>query len=344
MEGNTKKRVVPAYKNKQSSKLLDSVLPPIENIRYTGRVEHLFFHPLIAYPYRAFRNDYQQKNMDDWFLVTSEFKKIIQSLYARQYILVNMNDLYETDVKNGTIYKKELFLPKGKKPIVFSIDDLNYYDYMREYGTVNQLVLDEKDNIAALSINEKGENVLSYENAIVPILDQFVKKHPDFSLKGAKGIINVTGFDGILGYQSHRSQFERDAVKPVVKTLKQTGWSFASHSYGHKRHPKMTLADLQEDADKWEKEVGTLVGPTVVYVYPYGENISSYDKKFNILYQKGFRIFYTVGKESYEQFNTTSVLIDRRHADGLGLRTQRNRFLDLYDSDKILDLHNRPKW
>ncbi|PHC36255.1 polysaccharide deacetylase, partial [Bacillus toyonensis] len=203
---NEKQDVSPTYKNGQP--IMQNTVPakPLQKVLYTGPIEHLFFHPLIAYPQRAFKNDYQQNSMDDWFVTVAEFNNILQSLYDKHFILVNILDIYEKNIKNGKtfIQKEKLYIPKGKKPIVLSIDDVNYYPYMKKYGVINRLVLDRKGDIAALSTNDKGHTVLSYDNDIIPLLDAFVKKHPDFSLRGAKGMLNVTGFNGILGYNSHR--------------------------------------------------------------------------------------------------------------------------------------------
>jgi len=93
--------------------------------------------------------------------------------------------------------------PPGKKPIIISIDDLNYYDYMIENGNVFRLILDENGDIATYSVSPKGEAVISYDNEIIPILDNFIKEHEDFSLQGAKGIIGLTGYQGILGYRTN---------------------------------------------------------------------------------------------------------------------------------------------
>ncbi|PHC35893.1 hydrolase, partial [Bacillus toyonensis] len=54
-------------------------------------------------------------------------------------------------------------------------------------------------------------------------------------------------------------------------------------------------------------------------------------------------IFLGVGYESYEEMHTKAVFIDRRHADGIELRHQRKQFLDLYDSQNVLDTKNRPQ-
>ncbi|MED2753727.1 polysaccharide deacetylase family protein [Bacillus thuringiensis] len=340
-----KHAVIPTYTTVQPIIQQQVSVTPAPKVLYTGHIEHLFFHPLIAYPKRAFRNDYQQNNMDDWFVTITEFNKILQSLYDKQFILININDIYEKEIRNGKTFirKKNLYLPKGKKPLVLSIDDVNYYNYMKNYGVINRIILDKKGNVAALSTNNNGENILSYNNDIIPLLDMFVKKHPDFSLNGAKGMLNVTGFNGLLGYKINQSMRERNTAIRVIKRLKETGWYFASHSYGHPNHQNIHPSALQKDIEKWEKEIRPLVGPTQVYVYPYGSTLTMNDEKLQMLLQKNFYIFLGVGKESYEVIYSKAVFIDRRHADGIGLRHQRKRFLDLYDAQLILDTNNRPQ-
>ena len=85
---------------------------------------------------------------------------------------------------NGEVVARTLHLPEGKKPLVISIDDLNYYEYMIEHGNAYKLILDERGKIATYSKNPKGEDVISYTDEIVTLLDTFVEKNPDFSLNG----------------------------------------------------------------------------------------------------------------------------------------------------------------
>ena len=42
---------------------------------------------------------------------------------------------------------------------------------------------------------------------MVPLIDAFVKKHPDFSYRGAKGTLALTGYNGVLGYRTSKSQY-----------------------------------------------------------------------------------------------------------------------------------------
>ncbi|QGS69439.1 hypothetical protein CV093_17590 [Oceanobacillus sp. 143] len=94
--------------------------------------------------------------------------------------------------------EETLQLPEGKKPVVISVDDVNYYEYMRQEGNVYKLILDDEGRVATYSLNPKGEEVISYENEIIPILDTFVEENPDFSHEGAKGVLALTGYEGFL--------------------------------------------------------------------------------------------------------------------------------------------------
>lgn len=118
-------------------------------------VEHLFFHPVIAYPEYAFSSavpEDRQKGLDDWMLTADEFKKILDELYRRDYILVNMCDVwseYTTESGEPRMQRNTLMLPEGKKPLVLSFDDVNYYEYMLAEGFTSKLVLGEDGDIWA---------------------------------------------------------------------------------------------------------------------------------------------------------------------------------------------------
>lgn len=167
-----------------------------KSVVYKGPIEHIFFHPLVIYPERAFDGDRMAKGYNDWFVTVKEFNRILDSLYKKNYILIKTSDLFEEKTVNGkvTLVKKDLKLPKDKKPLILSVDDLNYYPYMIENGNANKLVIDKKGNLATYSKNLQGKDIISEENEIVPILNHFVNKHSDFSLNNAKGILALTGY------------------------------------------------------------------------------------------------------------------------------------------------------
>lgn len=257
-------------------------------------VEHLFFHPVIAYPEYAFSDAVpydRQVGLDEWMVTADEYKKILQSVYDKGYILVNMGDVWSEVTGEDGVTRMErntLMLPEGKKPLIISFDDVNYYDYMLAEGFTSKLVLGDDGQIWAQCTDPNtGETFLTQDLDATPILDQFVLEHPDFSLNGAKAIFSLTGYQGILGYRTQNDidiaaddprrpafdanrQAEIEAVKPVIERLKETGWTFGSHTWGHIRLDSRPLESVQRDTVRWAEEVGSLVGPTNILFYPHG--------------------------------------------------------------------------
>ncbi|MGO0063347.1 polysaccharide deacetylase family protein [Brevibacillus fluminis] len=339
----------PKQETEKEAKPAQTEVPKGDWVAYKGPVEHIFFHPLIAYPELAFDNDSMTKGYDDWFVTVKEFDHILEDLYKNQYVLISMDQLYEQKTVNGKkeLVKKPLMLPKNKKPLVLSVDDMNYYDYMLQNGNVYKLILDEKGRVATYSLTPKGEKRIAYDNEIVPILDTFVSEHPDFSIDGAKGTIALTGYQGVLGYRTNELtspayQTEKaDAIK-VINRMKETGWSFASHGYGHRDAHKISYKSLVEDTERWKKEVEPLVGDTPIYIYPYGSRVDTDSDKYKYLVKAGFPVLCGVGPQPYLKYKSDSIMMDRRHIDGIALKTQGDKLKDLFDSKEVID-SVRPK-
>ena len=310
---------------------------------YQGPIEHIFFHPLLAYPELAFDNDSQTKGFNDWFVTVKEFKKILDSLYENNYILIDIHAIFNKP-ENGKplTVRKDLLLPAGKKPLVLSIDDLNYYKYMIQNGTVHKLILDENGNVASFSLSAQGIPTTSRDNEIIPILDQFVQNHEDFSLNGAKGIIALTGYEGVLGYRTNELDSpnfaaEKNQALSLVKSLKETGWSFASHGYGHLDARKIPLSVLTKDTQRWLTEVALLTGLTDLYIYPFGSSVLPGDPKFEFLLNKGFKVLSAVGPNPYLKSGPDYLMMDRRHIDGLALHSQAELLKGFFESSDIID-------
>ena len=338
-------------------------------------VEHIFFHPVIAYPQYAFHEsplpESQRIGLDDWMVTVDEYKKILQNLYDKDYILVAMEDVWSevTDGSGAHMVRNTLMLPEGKKPLIISFDDVNYYEYMLEGGFTSKLVVGEDGQIWAECTDPyTKETFLTQDLDATPILDQFVLEHPDFSLNGAKAIFSLTGYQGILGYRTQddrdiaaddpkRPEFEAyrqgeiDAVKPVIERLKETGWTFGSHTWGHINlgSETRTLQSVKNDTERWLDEVGTLVGPTNIIFYPHGARPDGNDwhktgPMFQYLQSMGFRVFASVGVNSFSYIkdDISAVICDRLHPDGTTLRWSRDKYLQFYDAKDIIDLSVRP--
>ncbi|MEL4860112.1 polysaccharide deacetylase family protein [Pseudoflavonifractor phocaeensis] len=348
--------------------------PPVPLVAWptTAVVEHLFFHPVIAYPKWAFHDcpssQSQKEGLDDWMVTVDEYNKILQSVYDNGYVLVNMNDVwseYTTDSGQTRMRRNTLMVPEGKKPLVISFDDTNYYEYMLEEGFTSKLVLGDDGNIWAECTDPyTGETFLTQDLDAITILDKFVAEHPDFSMNGVKGCLSLTGYQGILGYRTQTNtddtsaafeanrQKEIAAVKPIVQRLKETGWYFGSHTWGHVNLSTWSLDKVKRDTQRWADEVGSLVGPTQILFYPHGARPDGdHDQgepgpMFQYLHSQGFRIFASVGINSYEKCKTeiSAVICDRLHPDGTTLRSGKSlsRYSQFYDAKEIIDLDVRP--
>lgn len=135
----------------------------------------------------------------------------------------------------------------------------------------------------------------------------------------------------------------------MIERLKETGWTFGSHSWGHINLDSKALSSIQKDTERWLNEVGTLVGETTIMVYPHGARPDGNDwhntgEEFKYLHSKGFRVFASVGIESFSYIrkDISAVICDRLHPDGTTLRWSRSRYLQFYDAKDIIDLEVRP--
>ena len=330
-------------------------------------VEHIFFHPVVAYPELAFDGESNEEGIDDWMVTVGEYNKILQNLYEKDYILVPIESVWSevTDETGTHMVRNTLMLPEGKKPLIISYDDTNYYYYMLHDGFTYKLILDEDGEIRSWGLDPQGNEVVSRDLDAITILDKFVEEHPDFSLNGAKGCLSLTGYEGILGYRTHTDrnvtdpaelvkweenrQKEREAVKPIIARLKETGWTFGCHTWGHINLSNKTLSRVQDDMGRWMNEVGDLVGPTTILFYPHGARPDGDDWHttgpiFRYLQEQGFRVFASVGINSFSYIkdDISAVICDRLHPDGKTLRWSRDRYLQFYDAWEIIDLETRP--
>ena len=151
----------PAPVEKEPYEILDPTVMPeggerdgVKYEAYNGIVEHLFFHPIIAYPELAFDGDSEEKGLDDFMVTADEFWKIMDSCYANGYVLVDIGDVWsETTGDDGQpkMVRNTLYLPEGKKPLIFSYDDTNYYPYMLDNGFTYKLILGEDGKVTSRS-------------------------------------------------------------------------------------------------------------------------------------------------------------------------------------------------
>lgn len=313
-----------------------------------GRVEHLFTHTLISHPEIAFAegNSYG-KNLDEDCLTPDEFRAILSQLFNNGYTLVNARDTF--DCVNGTAKRKSFRFPEGRKPLILSFDDVVYARKNQGKGTSARLDVQNGKIVAVTNFADGKSRIHGEEFA--PILEEFIETHPDFSFENARGIIFLTGFDGILGYRTDRNSINRSSecekAAKTVAALKEKGWTFGCHSYAHRHMQKCTAEQIKDDIQKWKNEVQPLVGETPFYAYPYGEwtfGKNGDDERQIALKNAGFSLFFGVGnlpfytKMPLRSAGEKYLFMDRCPMDGVSLRNRScARFFDcaaVYDKSR----------
>lgn len=327
-----------------TNSLCTNFAPLVVTASEIPEVEHFFTHCLIVNPTLAFdENNFMANAYDKDCLTTSEFSKIIQSFYDNNYMLVNANICFKVD-ENGQAYKTNVKLPNGKKPLILSIDDVNYDHRKMHLGMADKLAVDKNGTLCSII-----DGKLDYEREFVSVLNNFILAHPDFSYNNSKAMLCLTGYDGILGYRTQTGDGkEINEAQKVVNKLKQEGYYFACHSYGHYHMKKVSDQIFDSEMENWKNEVEPLIGKTSIYVYPYGENLIMQDGKISYKHQKlldyGFKLFCGVGDKhfySYYPFNTPRLnqvlFMDRRSMDGLSLRQHKNEYSKFFNCELIYD-------
>ena len=296
-----------------------------------ARIPHLFFHSLIVDPSRAFDGGASSAGYDDYMVTETEFRRILQSLYDRGFVLVSPHDFAGLDASHRMRHLP-LRLPHGRKPLVLSQDDVNYYRYEQGDGLAANLTL-QGGRVVSTYRDARGR-ILTGSYDVAPVVDDFVRRHPDFAYHGHKGVLAVTGYEGVLGYRTSPSEdsgnvhlaADRQQATRVADALKAEGWEFASHSWGHIDDTTASIGWLEHDSARWDAEVRPITGPTDLYVYPFGADISGVapysGAKYRLLQRHGFRYFFGVDGSTphWQQLGATSLRQARIDVDGIRLR------------------------
>lgn len=329
------------------------------------KITHVFFHTLIKDSSKAFDGDSKSGGYNQVMTTISEFNKIIQILYDKGYVLVSPHDMATVN-KDGTMSRGKIMVPEGKIPFVLSQDDVSYYHYMDGDGYASRLVLDENGDVKTEYIEDDGSvSVGDYD--MVPLLDAFIKEHPDFSYHGRKGILAMTGYNGVLGYRTDSAyktgenlqddqkkfledhpdfdydQDVKDATK-VADAMKAEGWEFASHTWGHMNATERSAEDLKTDDEKWKANVAPILGDTDMIIFAFGADIgdwegySSDNPKFQYYKSAGYDYFCNVDSSQYfVQITDQYFRQGRRNLDGYRMYYNPDMLSDLFDVSEVWD-------
>ena len=327
-----------------------------------GEVVNLSFHALIADPSRAFSDKDYGGSYNKNFVTIDEFEAILEQLYTNNFVLVDMDSFVAESVTGDTVTyaSKTLYLPDGKKPLMITETMADYFDFMVDTdkdgnpdtnggGFAHKLVL-KNGEIKAEMVNASGETVVgNYE--LIPILEAFIDKHPDFSYQGARATIAVCGYDGVFGYktnpkviQSQGQEFydaQVAAATEVCNAIRAAGYTFASYTYNNVDYGKKSANEIQADITTWTTEVLPILGEAQTLVYAKASDISTTGdytgSKYTVLYNAGFRYFITSGSNPSATINASYVRQVRLMVTGTTMANAGSTYNQYFNAATLLN-------
>lgn len=329
-----------------------------------GAIPNLSFHVLIADPSRAFVNQSLSGKYNMNFVTVQEFERILEQLYANGFVLVDMDSfIAETATGDTVTYAaKSLKLPDGKKPVMLTETMVNYYSYMVDSdsdgkadkdgaGFASRLVVDSlTGEITAEMVNGAGETVRG-DFDMVPILEKFIEKHPDFCYQGSRATLAVSGYDGVFGYRINPEVIDKQGqayydeqvagAKKIVSALRQKGYTIACYTYADTAYGGKSATDIKEDIEKWTTHIVPVIGQVDTLVYAKTSDISTTGaytgNKYNVLVEAGFRYFISNGNKPACTVTGEYVRQLRVMVTGTGMAHTASMYKDYFDAKTVLD-------
>lgn len=284
-----------------------------------SKIPNYSIRMLIADPDRAFQDDKYLSSFTRNFLTTEEFRNILQALYDNGYVLVSMEDVFTTrQTADGQwIYEANtIYLPEGKTPFILTQTNVNYHTYLVDGSDEDRYPDGEGRGFASKLILLDGKPVNEYVDAqgtthtgaydMIPILEEFIAGHPDFSYRGARAIIAVTGYDGLFGYRTNSEaeqefgaaiyEQELEGARTIARALTDLGYELACYTYEEKAYGGMSASEIRADLSGWTTEVINILPDVDIFVYAKNSDVgpeNGYynDTRLTILTDAGFSRF-----------------------------------------------------
>lgn len=281
-------------------------------------IPNLSFDVLLVDPGRGFADEEMGDDIEDDYITTTEFQNLLQQLYDNGYMLVHPQEMVTTGINDFGIEAyvyDPLMLPAGKKPIILTQTNVCYSldlvdgdgDKVADQGGLgfaSRMVIGADGKVDCEYIDSFGQTVAGAYD-LVPILDDFVEAHPDFSYKGAKATLALSGHEGLFGYRTNREaenyygsavySQQVESAKAVSKALKESGYNLACYTYGNTAYGTLEVTEIQAEMDLWSNEVKPIIGDINTFVFAQDSDINEgiiyTGDKYTALKDKGF-IYY----------------------------------------------------
>ena len=237
---------------------------------------------------------------------------------------------------------------------------MSYYGYMIDSnkdgkpdaggaGFASRLVVDANGDIKAEMVDKDGNTIVG-DYDLVPILETFLKTHPDFSYRGSRAILAPTGEEGIFGYRIQTSVIsdpklgqeyynqQVQGAKEVVAALREKGYTLASYTYANRNYGQDNANQITEDLNSWDTQITPVLGNTNVMVFAQGADIGDYTgTKYKALYDKGFRFFLGKSDKPFADVANSYVRQKRLMVTGSNMFWNGKMFTGMFDTAAILN-------
>ena len=327
---------------------------------------NLSFQTLVADPERGFSHESQATSLRQHYITVNEFQNILEDLYENDYILVSLRDIAEvsSSASNSVGYKyKELYLPEGKKPVILTQTNISYNlalvdsdeDMIADKGgagIASKLILEADGSITCEMVDAEG-NLVYGAYDLIPILDAFVEAHPDFSYRGAKAVLGLTGYNGLFGYRTHSAgrdllgedTYARDmqTVQAIAEALKESGYELGCYTYGNRPYGVLSLSEIQADMNKWNDEVVSILGSFDIMIFAQqsdiGDSMLYSGEKYDYLKSLGFDYFigFSSKGDPFTFITDEYVRQGRLLVTGENLVHNSSWYIDIFNAEEILD-------
>ena len=329
-------------------------------------IMNLSFNMLMADPARAFANEEYGSAFRKNYLNLTEFSNILDQLYANGYILVRPEDFVTTQFNDdGSIVytSAPIYLPSGKKPVILTQTNVNYDAYLLDSagdgmadaggcGFASKLVSDSTGYIQCEYVDANGQvQYGAYD--LIPILDEFVEAHPDFSYRGAKAVIAVSGHEGVFGYRTNAEaeatlgvdNYNEEVMRAteVAEVLRANGYELACYTYDNTAYGNMSFEEIQEDIGLWTSEVLPIIGESKTMVFAQNSDLSDgliyMGDKHNVLQEAGFCYYlgFCTDGQPWTIIVDDYVRQGRVLVNGTNLYNNAEWFTGLFDASTVLD-------
>jgi len=333
-------------------------------------IVNLSFQMLVADPVRAFNDEEYGSSIKKNYITTTEFSNILEQLYSNGYVLVNPSDLTTTvtDDNGNTVFTPaNLRLPAGKTPIIITQTNVNYDRYLVDgdgdgiadkdgSGYACKLVLDSDGSVVNEYVDASG-NTLTGNYDLIPILDDFVAEHPDFSYNGAKAVIALTGHQGLFGHRTsaeHKETFGEAAhaqavadATAVAQALIESGYELAYYTYSNSAYGSKDATYISKDLELWEQEVTPIIGAVDTIAFAQKSDITEgliyMGDKHGVLQDAGFDYYLGFCNDG----EPWAIVVDdyirqgRILVGGSALSNNESWFAGMFDADAVIDKEAR---